>query len=121
MIYFFGTEKQVNGCRYNAYTFLNDESPYLWSATVECIVNRNKEHGAGSNGPQWVQPPNTVSLTAVHFHCVHVKELLHRSLTDHVRVDNRLYTLNDEIKEKYIALKTRLGAKWLIEAMDTSL
>ena len=29
MIYFFGHEKQHNGCRYNAYTFLNDESPYL--------------------------------------------------------------------------------------------
>ena len=121
MIYFFPSDKQHNGCRYNAYTFLNDESPYLWSATVECIVNRNPKYKSAKHGPQWVQPPDTVSLTAVHFHCVHVKELLHRSLTDHIRVDNRLFTLNDKLKEMYKAVKTKVGAHWLIEAMDISL
>ena len=121
MIYFFPLEKQHSGCRYNAYTFLNDESPYLWSATVECIVNRNPKKKASSNGAQLVQPPNTVALTAVYFHCVHIKELLHRSLTDHIRVDNRLYNLNREIKELYIRCKTAVGAHWLIEAMDISL
>ena len=121
MIYFFPVEKQHNGCKYSAYTFLNDESPYLWSATVECIVNRNPKYKAATYGPQWLQPPDTVSLTAVHFHCVHVKELLHRSLTDHIRVDNRLFTLNEPLKEMYKAAKTKVGATWLIEAMDISL
>jgi hypothetical protein len=118
MVYFFALEKQHVGCRYNAYTFLNDESPYLWSATIECIANRNPKKKAGKNGPQLVQPPNTVALTAVYFHCIHVKNLLHKSLTDHIRVDNRLYTLNPELKEHYIRTKTAIGAHWLIEAMD---
>lgn len=73
MIYFFAPHDIQNGVFYSVYTFLKDESPYLWLATVECIVNRNPTHGPRKNEPQLVQPPNTATLAAVHFHCVHVK------------------------------------------------
>ena len=77
MIYFFPPDKIQNRVFYSAYAFLNNESPYLGLATVECIVNCNPKHGAGKNGPQLVKPPNPVTLTAVYFHCIHVKEVLH--------------------------------------------
>ena len=67
--YFFASDEIDNGAFHSAYTFLNDESSYLWSANVECVVNCNWKYGAGKKGSQLVQPPNTGTLTAAHFHC----------------------------------------------------
>ena len=90
---------------------------YLWAPTVECIVNRNQKHGAGKNWPQLVQPPKTVTLTAVHFHCTHVKEVLQKGLASYVRIDNTLFQLTDELFEEYKKNKPSIGATWLIAAI----
>lgn len=117
MAYFFACDKIENGAFYSAYTFLNDEPPYLWSATVECVVNRNKKYRAGKNGPQLVQPPNTVTLTAVHFHCIQVKDVLQKWLAAYVGIDNSLFHITHELLEEYIKNKELLGATWIIEAI----
>jgi len=75
VVYFFETKDQRLCNFYQLYSFIDDTSPYLWTACLDAMINRNPHHGAGKLNKQRTQPPNTICLMGIHFGAVHVKEL----------------------------------------------
>ena len=107
----------VSGSFYSAYTFLNDASAYLWSSTVECVILRNSHYGAKKYGAQLAQPPKTITVTAVLFHCVQYTEVQRTGLHSFIRIYNQLFKETAELVKAYADNKEQSGETWLIEAM----
>ena len=116
MVYFFDKAHMSSGSFYSAYTFLNDTSPYLWSSTIECVISKNSHYGAKKYGHQLAQPPKTITVTAVLYHCIHFTEMQRAGLHSYIRIYNQLFHATAELIRAYAENKAQLGETWLIEA-----
>ena len=63
----------------------------LWSAIVECIVNRDV---GSSVKKQWVQPPDAIAPVAVYLHAINANDLMKKGFVGWFQVeDNTLQWL----------------------------
>jgi hypothetical protein len=115
VVYFFESKDQSLCNFYQLYSFIDETSPYLWTACLDAMINRNPHHGAGKLNKQRTQPPNTICLMGIHFGAVHVKELLNPSLRAKLRVHNGLFSATDALLQQFKMHKTTDGATWLLD------